>query len=526
MSDASVGFNIGTPPPQQPQGKTSMELTVNRLIDNLVMTRRELTRMMNPDPRRDFDKEFGYPTDVPPTMLRAFYNRVGIAHRVVEVLADECWQDDPDVYETSDAEATPFEDAVDALAKKLNLWAQLALADEVSGIGRFGIVLLGLSDGGALDSPAPGINLLTGEAEVAAKPTTNAEGELDPKQVEAQKKLLFVRSLDESVVVVVERETNIASPRFGQPTMYEVTFAEQSASAASGTEVGISQVTDQQKKKVHWTRVIHLADNREMGSEIYGAPRMMPVFNLLCDLRKVAGGSGEMFWRGAFPGISFKIDPSINEAEVDNESMKNMLEDWANGLKRYLALTGVEAKSLEPQIADPRSHFDVIMEQICVTLGVPVRVFMGTEEGKLAGGQDSKAWAKRKFRRQNKYQTPMIIRPLIDRLIAFGILPTPKSYNVAWPDPNSASEQDQIDNALKITQALAAYIAGGVDQIMPPDVYLVHVHGFDADEVEAFLKAAAEFQATKPKPEESDDAQSEEDPRSKSAAKPDKAASK
>jgi hypothetical protein len=61
------------------------------------------------------------------------------------------------------------------------------------------------------------------------------------------------------------------------------------------------------------------------------------------------------------------------------------------------------------------------LDYMAIALGVPKRVFMGSEQGELASSQDSKSWGKRVIKRQNEYLTPMLIRPFIDRLIAMGV---------------------------------------------------------------------------------------------------------
>src|SRR5690606_7582744 len=214
----------------------------------------------------------------------------------------------------------------------------------------------------------------------------------------------------ESQVTVAEWESDVTNPRYGQPKYYNINFAPLETSGTSAEPT--PSIT-----KVHWSRVLHVADNRET-SEIFGTPRQKPVYNRLCDLRKVAGGSAEMFWRGALPGYSFEIDPNTaSDVELDSDALRKEFESFSNGLQRYMALMGVQAKSLAPQVADPESQVRVQIQLICISIGCPMRVFMGTEEGKLAGSQDSKAWNDRIDERRFEYIEPFLIRPLIDRLI-------------------------------------------------------------------------------------------------------------
>jgi len=219
---------------------------------------------------------------------------------------------------------------------------------------------------------------------------------------------------------------------------------------------------------------------------------MEPVWNRLYDLRKVLGGSGEMFWKGGFPGIALETQPGV-EGELDVEATREMMFDYMNGLQRYIATSSMTAKSLAPQIADPTPTFEAQLKAICVTLGVPFRVFMGIEEGVVSGDQATKAWNSRLVKRQGNYVTPMLIDPVLQRLVDFGaIKPTkePHGWTVVWPDLSASGEKDKAEVALIRTQAFAKYMGGGVGNLIPAMEYLTLIHGLPEDVAEAIMKAA------------------------------------
>jgi len=218
------------------------------------------------------------------------------------------------------------------------------------------------------------------------------------------------------------------------------------------------------------------------------------LFNRLYDIRKIAGGSGEMFWKGAFPGYAFEVDPTIAGATLDADSLRTEFENYSNGLQRYLALQGVTAKSLLPQTADPKNHLDSQLKQIAIAMGVPYRIFMGSEEAKLASQQDTQAWNKRLTRRQNKYLSPYMIRPLVDRLIEVGVLPQPTEYTVHWPDLSAPSDMEKAEVLSKITEAFAKYVGGNVDMLIPPEEFLTMFAGLDEAEVKQIMDAALQRQ--------------------------------
>jgi hypothetical protein len=215
-----------------------------------------------------------------------------------------------------------------------------------------------------------------------------------------------------------------------------------------------------------------------------------------------------MFWRGAFPGYAFEIDPEVGSDLTDDEktTLRAELKSYSDGLQRYMAIVGVKAKSLSPQVADPKGHIEAQIKMIAISLGIPYRIFIGTEEAKLASTQDVKTWNKRLAKRQEGYISPMIIRPFIDRLLAFGVLPEVKEYFIDWPDLNVPSDEDKAKVAEMKTSAFAKYVAGGVDALISPKEFLMMIMDMTEDEVLAIEKAAKSYIETKPEePEEGEE---------------------
>jgi len=432
---------------------------LNMFARNVTSTRREvLQQMLNPG--KDINYECGYPTSITIQNYRDYFDREGLGKRVVSILPEESWAMAPEIYEDEDMKETEFEKDLKALDKERHLLHYLQRIDILSGIGSFGILLLGISDGKKLNEPVDGIDLKTGELVGT------------PKKYE----LLYLRPFDESLVKIKETEEDTTAPRFGQPTIYEVNFE---------NSLGTTTLNNQ----VHWTRVIHIADNRET-SEIYGAPRMKSVYNRLLDIRKVLSGSGEMFWKGAFPGYAFEVNPDISDATIDEDTIRDTLEDYTAGLQRYIAIAGVTVKNLEPQISDPSVHVETQLKYIAISLGIPYRIFLGSEQAKLASTQDKETWNKRIAKRQTSYVDPLVIRPLIDRLIIYGILPSVEEYFIDWPDLNAPGEEEGAKIAEIKTNALTKYVAGSVDELIPPKEYLMMILGMDQEEAETIEKAA------------------------------------
>lgn len=415
--------------------------TAREILLNASMSRSAIFKHMI-DPRRDIDEECGYPTELSIEDYRLLFNREGLATRAVTVYPEESWSDDPVITDQPEdvhnEKMSLFEQQWKALNDRLAIFSYLLRADVLSGIGRFGILFLGMNDGKNFHEPV-----------------VKAAG-LD---------LLYFRTFDEESVSISSWVTDPKDPRYGQPLLYSIAFSDPSSTLPNGNEPPSENI---QYYSVHYTRVIHLADFRET-SEVIGTPRLQFVFNRMADLRKILGGSGEMFWKGAFPGYSFEVDPMAGSefeggVEVDKESIREEFEKYSNGLQRYLALEGVTAKSLSPQVADPSQHVETQTKVVSMCLGVPHRIFIGSEEAKLASSEDTKRWNKRLAKRREKYLNPFVIRPLVDRLIDFGLLPS-VVYSIIWPDLNEDTPKVKADifetKARAFTQLMAVYNADG-----------------------------------------------------------------
>jgi len=460
---------------KSPVANKTQEFEKSKLVANMIanaITSRLSLAGTQLDPRRDIDAECGYPKNISSEQYEYLYAREGIAERVVNIFPEESWSMDPTVHDSEiDTKDSTFNEAITELDDTNNIFSYLERADKLSGVGCFGVILLGLSDGQELSKPVEGVNEKTGEI------TTSKEH-----------KLTFLRVFDQSLVEIKTWVTDQSSPRFGQPESYNLGFA--SLSQANSTQTQVDQTVDVQ---VHWSRIIHLADNRQT-SEICGVPRLQKVYNRIYDLRKILSGSGEMFWKGAFPGLSLETAPDVSgDVEFDQESLDDEMASYQNGLKRYLALAGVSVKSLAPQVSDPTAHAMINLKFIAISLGIPFRVFVGSEEAQLAGAQDALAWNKRLKRRQDKYVSPLVVRPFIDRLIAFNILPPPAqdSYEVTWPDLNTVTDDEKAKVAKTKTEALKLYSDSATAQtFVPPKEFLTLFLGLTESVADELLEAA------------------------------------
>lgn len=572
------------------------------LVHNVISLRREFFQRYL-DPRRNIDKECGFPDSLTAEQYYDLYTRDAIAARVVECVPRAVWQKQPTIYEDDGAEEdTEFECAWDELGKCLRgersfyqdeegnpVMAVMEKADILSSIGQYGVILLGLDDGRDLREPVEGVEELFSvpaeslpekrgddraqdedpNADLLEEDARDDEGKAraqrdrakrqavrnaekskpfkggvysmtwnagrracgsfslklnayvppksprdmdgtddyqefpddprEPDEVESNfddapeegsgrtRKLLYLRAFPESQAQIVRYETNPTSPRYGQPIHYLITFNDSRDQNWRGMRVSAPMT----QKLVHWTRVVHIPAEGSRYPEVFGDEALLQVYRNILSLQKIVHGGGEMFWKGAFPGISFETHPQLGGQVVfDETSAKRKLEDYQNGLQRFLLAAGFSAKTLSPTVVDPTPHIDAQLKIISIRKAIPMRKLMGSERGELASGQDDGDWDDVVRAWQVNDRNPRIIIPLVDRLINVGALPEPSGYSIDWPDITVQNETERAQIALTLTQAMTAYISGNGASFMPPMEYLTKIWQMDEAEACAIVDAA------------------------------------
>jgi hypothetical protein len=377
---------------------------------------------------RDYYQVLGYPASIGIEDYVQRYERQDIASRIVDLPAIDSFKEPPKLSE-ADVEETPFVQEFNRLDARLKVWNTLTRADRLSGIGRFGIILIGFKDGRTMVE------------------SVNAD------EIQGEKSILYLRPLSEVFVKVKTIDRNSQSPRFGLPEVYSVELDDNRGS-----------------RPVHWSRVIHLAENK-LDNEVFGVPRLRSVFNLLDDKIKAGGGTAEATWLNMRPGtaITTKDDWNLEDTTDARNDFLAEVDRYAHDPLRFLRLEGVEATPIgTSEVANPTGIHDVIIADIAAATGIPQRVLVGSAGGELsAAKEDTRQWASTIANRQKNYAEPEVVRPFIDRLVGMGALPTPAggpgAYSVgtlqpdgsyAWP---SIIELDETEKAAATRdQAIAA----------------------------------------------------------------------
>lgn len=425
------------------------------------LSRLALQNMLFKSTGKDVDKECGYPADPDFAMYWNLYNRNSIAARAVDLYPDDTWEEEFQIVEKgSEEEETPWEATVVKLLEDTDAMAKFHELDVVTGIGKYGALLIGYDD-------------VQADADFI-KPAKAA-------------KVLYLHVLMECNIMPKAMDSNRRSPRFGLPETYEVTM--QAVTDASAVVVATG-VTTTQKVEVHHSRVVWCIDNPR-GSRTIGTSRLERVLNNVLDLKKVCGGSAEMFWRGGYTGLFLSLD---TDTEMDDDQKKEMdaqTERYMATLQRMIRMANVTPHLLSPTIADPTPHFDLQIDLVSIGIGAPRRIFLGKEAGTLGaeGQQETIKWNKQINRRRKRHATPRIIKPFIDSCIAAGVL-APMEYVVEWGSEEEMTPIEQANRAAKLMEAIAKYAASNVDWVCPPLVFWTYVVGLPQDQAERIVDEA------------------------------------
>lgn len=385
-----------------------------------------------------------YPTVITYNDYLQKYRRQGIATRIVKAPVDGTWADDPNVYETDEFD-TNFEKDWAELDTKLGVYKTFRKLDLLASLGRFALLFLGFDDN---TDPAIAVSKAS--------------------------ELTYIKPIAENRVTIKTTDPDQKSPRFGLPMTYQI---------ITDPELNTSETLT-----VHWSRVIHVAENT-LESDIYGIPSLEPVYNNLLGLEKIVGGSAEGYWRGARPGYTAQAADNTIITDDQLDRLKSQLSAFVNNMQRWLYVEGMNISALAPQVVSPEDHANVQLKLISSATRIPLRILVGSERGELSSTQDERSWLAYLEERRKTVAEDLIIRPFIDRLISLSVLSSPanEEYFVEWDPLIVLSEKERSEIAKNKAQALASYVnAIGATEILPPEEFLKELGKTEA-EIEKIL---------------------------------------
>jgi hypothetical protein len=386
---------------------------------------------------------------------KARYERQDIAHAIIHAYPDGTWSQPPEVYEDDQTDdETPFEAAWTALCHRLGLYRSLHRADLLANIGHYALVLIGLRGQPNLDRPAGPVRV--------------------PEDV------LYLQPYSEEFAQIEQLEQDAALPTYGQPLLYRLT---------SGQPDLAQRHTPPRSVLVHASRVIHVAEDL-LDDDIYGVPRLKPIYDRLDDLFKIVGGGAEGFWLDSRRRFAALLRDGYVLSPEDRERYLEQVEKYSMDMTNFLNLGGMDIQPLNGQVASPKDHFDILLSLIAGTVGIPKSILLGAERGTLASAEEeSMGWKERIAQRQQSFAEPLMLRALIDRLLLLGALPAPTApYLIQWPNLKALSETQQATVAKEKASAYNQYEAGrvgalnaGLPPTIPPQEFRAEVLGLDAE---------------------------------------------
>lgn len=426
-----------------------MSNSKNTGMGSLVAMRSALARMFrggagsSHNGARDVWATLGYPLSVSIDQMWTMYLRGGVASRIVGAHPAATWREMPLVRDergSSDEdpaseEFSPFVESVNRFIRDFKILSVLGRADRLSGIGQFGVVIMGFADGKTLSEP-----LEAGKAS-----------------------LMYLQPYGEPQVKVTLFDQDTKSERYGLPVLYQISQISQSS--VGGMAAGGSLLPSQ---TVHWTRVLHLAENLD-SDNVFGRPVLQPVYNHLLDLEKVLGSSAETFWLNARGGLSLSVDADAELTKEGREALREQADEYEHQLRRVLMMQGVTAQALTTNVADPEPNVSSLLDVISGASGIPKRILIGSERGELSSSQDENNWGQRIDERQALWATPMVMVPLIQKMIDTGNIEKPQGdWWVEWPSSTTLSPERQAEIAVKRAAALSTYANSPMAQIVVP----------------------------------------------------------
>lgn len=385
--------------------------------------------------KRDLYTALGYPRKLSYKHYRDRYDRGDIAARISKAYPSATWAGGAIITEDPDPDIeTPFELAVRDLFNTHSLWSKLCRADVLCQLGEYSILLIG------------------------------AEGNLDTELSLSRglESVLYFTPASQDNATIDRKIADTSDKRFGLPEYYQVRLSESVS------------------RRVHWTRVIHLADN-VLDNDLLGEPRLRNIWNRLDDLDKLVGGGSEAAWKRMDPGVQLDLNPEVELQPGDEDAMEAEIEEMLHGMRRYAQTRGVTMTPLNTQVVNFGPNAHTVLQLISGSTGIPLRILVGSERGELASTQDDQAWNDRIAERRREFAVP-VLRDLLDRLIQYKALPQPDNYEVTWPEIDELDEDGKATVAGKLSKANRDQVESGGGLILTTNEIRSTV--FDLDPIE------------------------------------------
>lgn len=404
--------------------------------------RRYLGRQYDGD--RQLYDVLGYDVDLDLGHYVAKYERgPGIATAVVDKPVHDCWgggEIEVEEAEETDVDETNFETEARKFLNgeytRISPVARFRSADKWARLLEFSLIFIGVDDE----------NVQEGDIGSLEEP-------VDEGSINDLSDINFIAVYDQKRVnwtdTKIDRDPT--STRYRLPKTYNV------------------DIDDDTTADLHHSRVIHVVENPGE-NELKSPPLYRPIFNRLEDLQKLLGGSAEMFWRSAYPGLV--LTPPTDENDVpmkfsdSGSSVAEQISEYRNNLDRTMRVTG-NLEKLDTDVASPTGQIDVQIQDISAYIDMPMSIIRGNETGERATQEDRRMYHEFIGNRRNQHCEYQILKSVFDRLLGWGAMPSTasgdedtNSYVFNWPTLEEQTEQEEADTASSWASAFKA-ISGG-----------------------------------------------------------------
>jgi len=466
--------------------KAEASTQINRAILNKIFANSVIQSRMSYGNTKTFNglrdpyQALGYPQvgQISYSEYFAKYLRQDIASAIIDKPVYGAWREAPIIRtEGVDEEQDSFKQAWDELNNKFKLINMFQRLDKLAGLGKYAVLYFGVQDG----------SQEAGEELIRAS------------------KLLYIQPYSEDNAPIKAMDMDRTSERYALPETYGLKTV-----TISGGQVDYNSTNE---TRVHHSRLLHVADNL-LENNVFGIPRLEKIYNRLLNLELIVGGSAEMFWQGAFPGLAFNVQEGYELGEPELTALEEEIKKYVHNMERYMKLNGIDVNNLSSQVVDPLNHIEAQLKMISIATGIPKRILEGSERGELASSQDTKAWNNYCDNRRTTFCEHEILRPTVDKLIDIQVLPEPQGgeYTVEWPDLDAPSDKDKAEVGKIRSEAIRSYTATPDAQLLfPLRSYLTDILDMSPEKIERIMQESEENYLEMLKQESEGESTEEED---------------
>lgn len=404
---------------------------------------------ISPDGKRNYNELFGYGVDLCYADYKDMFKRGGIANTVVAKLPKSCWRDCPKIKLNDDV---ILENELLKL-NKVDFFGAIERADIANRIGMYSVLFIGVPDG--LDPSLP----------IGMANKDNFSG-------------MYFNAYEEDGVIVSKWDTDPASPRYNQPEIYTL---QASINSNSKLQPSISSI------QVHHSRIVHIAEGA-LSNKLEGCSSLEAPWNAITDKLKVSGSNGEANFKNSRQKIVLSAREGAKFDPNDVASLKENAENFQNNQEDFLRTKNMDTMAIQPNISSPRDAYDINVEEVAGTTGIPVRILTTKAGGSVTGSEDKATWNALVLDRQDHICTPILLSAL-QIMANVGILELPEDAKVVWPKQSALSEKESSETMKNKADAFKSAAEGlstiGADEVIAKSVFeSIGLEGIEIDDLD------------------------------------------